>query len=120
MKRTPLKRGTKPLRRHTKLKTKKRAPTEYFRVYGGPERSKAMRMRPCDNCRHQPTDDFQNEVHHTENGGMARKAGWETTVTLCKPCHRAYHWLGSAEEFLRVTGVDLKAIAARLATEIPA
>ncbi len=119
MKRTPLKRGTKPMKR-SRIKHKPRKASEFLRIYGGQGRAKTMRMRPCDHCGHRPTEDFQNENAHTENGGMGRKAGWETVVTLCKACHRALHWLGSCAEFLRVTGTDLRAIAARLALEIPA
>ncbi len=109
-----------PLKRKKPIKHKARKASTFDRIYGGQDRAKTMRMRPCDHCGHRPTDDFQNENAHTESGGMGRKAGWETVVTLCKACHRALHWLGSCAEFLRVTGTDLRAIAARLALEIPA
>jgi hypothetical protein len=78
-----------------------------------------MKMRPCDGCGRVPTEEWPNENAHTENGGMGRKAGWETVCTLCPGCHHWLdNWLGSVEMFDRVQGSDLRAAARTAAVEV--
>src|SRR5690606_1527017 len=97
---------------------RKRRAREFARCYGSPERVIAMKFRPCDGCGRVPSPDAPNENAHTEGGGAGRKAGWETLVTLCPECHRLWHYLGSTEAFDGWKGTNLRATAARLATEI--
>jgi hypothetical protein len=118
VKKTPLRPSKKKIPRYKAPKRRRRTSEEYDRLYGSPARAKAIRMSPCCHCGRQPTEDFQNVCHHTQREGTGRKAGWATVVPMCNTCHRAWHWLGSNERFLEVTGVDVVAIAARLAEEI--
>jgi hypothetical protein len=97
----------------------KRRASEFARCYGSRKRVKRMKMRPCDTCGRVPTLERPNENSHVEGGGAGRKAGWQKVITQCEPCHRRFHGFGgSAYAWERVTGVDLRAIAARLALEI--
>jgi hypothetical protein len=105
--------------KRTPIKPKRRTASEFRRIYGSKERVRRMKMRPCDGCGRVPTEEWPNDNAHTENGGMGRKAGWETVVTLCKPCHYLLDdvW-GSVEMFDRVKGVDLRAVARLLSEEV--
>ena len=120
MRKTPLRPGTAGLERRARPRQRRRPSEQFRRIYGSPSRAKKIRLRPCDHCGLVPDEDFQHHNAHTATGGTGYKAGWETVVTLCPVCHRVYGWLGSAAEFFRVTGTDLRAIAARLAVELPA
>lgn len=62
---------------------------EFARVYGSPERAEFVKGLPCCACGRWPSDN-----HHTENGGMSRKAGYLTIVPLCGMCHRLLHNVG--------------------------
>lgn len=126
MKRTPLKpRAKKSIKERTRIARKarkawKRKPESFARIYGSVQRAKTMRERPCDICGRVATENEPNQNVHTAGGGTGRKAGWETVITGCEGCHRAIHWIGSIEKASEVLGMDLRAIAARLAVEIPA
>lgn len=110
-----MKRGT-PLKRTGRIKPKKRSASEFRRIYGSRKRVEAIKAMPCTvpNC---PGGPCHNA--HTENGGMGRKAGWETIVPLC-PGHHATldNGIGSVSAFDSMYGTDLAATAARLATRV--
>lgn len=118
MKRSGLRPGVTPLARKA-LKSKRRPSSEFMRIYGSPQRATLIRERPCDVCQIQAVEGRPNHNAHVISGGIGYKAGWRHVVTLCAPCHDVFHYLGSAAEVERVTGVDLKAIAAELAETIP-
>lgn len=115
MKRTPLERRTE-LKRTGPIKPKRRKPSEFDRIYGSNDRAWSIRAMPCavPLC-------HDRRIHnaHTENGGVGRKAGWETVVPLCAHHHAELdNGLGSVDLFDAKYGTDLRALAARLATEV--
>lgn len=128
MKRTPLKPGDKPLRRKKsiaergaiarkarKTKRRKRPEGEFRRIYGSRERVRRIKALPCHVCGLYGS----TENCHTENGGMGRKAGWETVVNLCASHHEELHRYGMIEYAGRfVTMGALREWAAHLAREI--
>ena len=113
MKRTPLARGTKRMKR-TAIKHKARKPSEFARIYGSRERVGAIKALRCYACGKESAENA-----HTGSGGMGRKAGWETIVNLGPNCHTlgkfSLHKLGSVELFDAHHGTDLRARAAFLA-----
>src|SRR5262245_56204301 len=99
------------MRRRTPIKKRnpKRRQSEFVRCYGSKERVAAIRALSCYGCFKEPAENA-----HIENGGMGRKAGWETIVDLGRKCHRRLHELGSVELFDAEKGTDLRARAAFL------
>ena len=100
----------------------KRKPESFARIYGSKRRAALMKRRPCDTCGREPTVDELNVNSHVgppESKGVGFKAGWEWVITQCDACHRVLGWLGSVERFDEVKGCDCRAIARRLAVEIP-
>lgn len=99
-----------------RMRPKKRSASEYARIYGSRERVERIKAMPCTvpGCVRRPSENA-----HIENGGMGRKAGWETVLPLC---HQHHHQLddvlGSVELFDRTYLTDLRATAARLAVEV--
>lgn len=90
--RRPLPRYT-PLRATGRPKPRKRPQSEFHRVYGGKRRVEWMQGLRClvagkDSC------GGAIESAHTENGGLSRKAGYETTVPLCHAHHGLLHRQG--------------------------
>jgi hypothetical protein len=118
---TPLK-AKKPLKRSGRIKSKPRKPSAFARIYGSQERARIMRLRPCDTCGRRATTDLPNTNSHVGpegSKGTGYKAGWEWVITQCFACHRALGYAGSVERFDAMTGKDHRAIARRLAEEIP-
>lgn len=116
---TPL-RAKSQIRRKKRIKAKRKSKRErdayIARVYGSRERLLAIKAMPCAACGGLPS-----ENHHMESGGMGRKADHTTIVPLCLTHHAFYHnECGSPEAFDARFGTDLRALAARLAREIPA
>lgn len=103
-------------------RNKKRRAKEWARAYGSKSRVVRMKMRDCDGCGRVATEDVPNVNAHLFNGGTGRKSDWAWVVTLCPmECHPLLDdKLGSPARFLEVKGVDLVAVAKRLAVEIPA
>lgn len=52
-----------------------------------------MKRRVCVGCW---SLDHAIENHHTEGGGVGRKADYTTIIPLCAPCHREWHDHGRA------------------------
>lgn len=90
MKRTPLKRRTP-----VKKRNNKRHKAEFARTYGSKERCDFISRLPCAAC---GVVGYSENAHLLGNGGMGRKAGYETIGPLCggtpaRPflgCHALY------------------------------
>ena len=82
--RTGLKPRTRPIR------PKKRTPSEAERIYGPKGFQDWLHRLPCIVCGHRG----EIHAHHTENGGMGRKADWTTLVPVCPAHHRMIHDIG--------------------------
>ncbi len=80
----PPRRSTTPTRR-SPIKTKKRKPSEFSRIYGSKARVAWVKSLEC--WWRGPT--CQGEIHnaHTITGGMGRKAGYTTILPLCARHH---------------------------------
>ena len=68
-----------PIRKHS------RKPSETRRIYGPPARRAWVKSLPCIVCGHVPSENA-----HTENGGMGRKADYDTIAPMCRTHHRAF------------------------------
>jgi hypothetical protein len=91
--RTPLERGTSELKRSKPLRPKKRTNAEFARIYGSEERVLWVKSLPCLVCGKLPSDN-----HHIVNEGMGRKASYRLIVPLCSGptgCHRRWDTIGS-------------------------
>ena len=107
MKRFPLPRPSRPMKKTGRIKPRKRSASEYARIYGSKERvewvksspSVASGLRPCVNA-------------HTVNGGTGRKADACWIVPLTDAEHRELHRIGK-ESFNAQYGVDLDTCAMR-------
>ena len=86
MKRTSTLKRSGPIARTTKLAPKSRTAGEFARIYGSKARVRWVKAQPCVSCGEGPC---QNA--HTKNGGMGRKADYDTIVPLCFPCHDEFH-----------------------------
>lgn len=129
MKRTPLKRKSRP-RARKPIRRKARRPSEFARIYGSRKRVRVVKSLPCAICGKEPTKDRPSENHHVKNGGMGRKAGWEWIVPLCSAdivksemgCHRELTNMGSV--FITGRGFyrnsDLASVAKLLSEILPA
>jgi hypothetical protein len=99
-----------------KRKSKKERDEYMARVYGSRDRLLAIKALPCAVCGALPS-----ENHHLENGGTGRKGSYRSIVNLCVRHHLIYHCeCGSPEAFDARFGTNLRALAERLAKEIPA
>lgn len=86
---TPLARGAPPKRGgRPKAVNKKRSAGEFSRIYGSKARVRWVKASPCVCC---DAETGRNHNHHTENGGMGRKADYDTIVSLCPTCHTEHH-----------------------------
>lgn len=83
---------------------------EFSRIYGSEERVLFVKTLPCCACGRFPSHDHPSENHHTENGGLSRKAGYLSIVPLCAPCHRLIHQIGK-KSFVARYGVSFPAAA---------
>lgn len=81
MKRTPLKRSTKPLRKKPRTKSEK------LRIYGPPGFIEWIHEQRCIACGQIPSQDYPSHAAHTETGGVSRKGDWTSIVPLCFACH---------------------------------
>ena len=94
---------------------RERRDREWARAYGSVERVEAVRAMRC--C--VPGCNGLSENAHITTGGMGRKADADKVANLCRGHHRtrrdSLHNLGSVEAFRRAHGVDLVAVAERLA-----
>lgn len=125
---TPLKRGSSPLKASVKrlkgksakygpidktprkaIKRKPRTVSEYRRIYGSPARVKWVKKLPCLVCSRGPC---QNA--HVTTGGTGRKADARFIVPLCFDHHNEHH--GGAQTFEAKYGLDLLAAAATTAS----
>jgi len=78
---------TKPMKRSGRIAPKSRTAGEYRRIYGSKARVRWVKAQPCVSC----GTEGQNHNHHTENGGLSRKADHTTIVSLCPSCHHEHH-----------------------------
>ena len=92
------------------MRRKPRSAAEFRRIYGSKARVVAIHALACHACGMESA-----ECVHLENGGMGRKAGWQTVVDLGHRCHMRLHSLGSVDLFDAEHGTDLRARAAFLA-----
>lgn len=114
MRKTPLKRG-KPLSRRTRVRPKKRKPSEFARIYGSKERVLWVKAQPCVAAGFHSPCDGRIENAHIVTDGMGRKASYEAIVPLCRCHHRRLHDMGR-ERFENWSGVVLASEARRLET----
>jgi hypothetical protein len=101
--RSPMPRRTSPIAR-TASQRKPRKPSEFARIYHSRERVRFVATMPCLVRDRMCDGPIQNA--HTANGGMGRKAGYETVVPLCRWHHNQLHHVG-AETFQRGHHVTL-------------
>lgn len=107
MKRTPLRRGTKRLKRSWLNPTGKKAHRRRLRAAQFGEQAGLCRRSPCSACgRRAPSD--PHHVIPRSRGGLD-----EHTIPLCRSCHRHVHSMGEAT-FQRIFGVNFIAIAAQM------
>ena len=114
IKRSPIKRSTKPIRRSA-IKRKKRPASETNRIYGPPARRKFVASLPCAAC----VVVGYSENAHIETGGMGRKSDYTKIVPLCSHesphghygCHRRLHNVGRYR-FQFLHDIDLDQCAA--------
>jgi len=78
--RTPLKRGNGVNRVN-----KTRRASTFKRAYGSKARVRWVAQLPCWACNYHGPTPRQNA--HTRVAGMGYKAGYETIIALCPPCH---------------------------------
>lgn len=104
--------GAPPARR-TRMKARNadRKAREFARCYHSVERVEWVKSLECavPSCWR-----VNIENAHTVTGGAGRKADAHTIVPLCGPHHRELHQVGT-HTFQSVHGVDLAAVAARVA-----
>ena len=81
--------------KRSRIKPKKRKPSEFARIYGSKARVEWVKSLPCCVCRlrgllekNQHAGESYNA--HTENGGMGYKAGYETIAPLCARHHMQF------------------------------
>lgn len=72
------------------LRAKPRKASERERIYGPKGFQDWLHKLPCVCCGHRGSI----HAHHTENGGMGRKADWTTLVPVCAAHHRMIHDIG--------------------------
>lgn len=108
MKRTPLRPGTKPLRRRTRLKPVNAARRERLRLqqFGGQHRDRIVAL-PCAACGAPAPSD----PAHTRARGMGGVKGrWYDIVPLCRTCHREH------DEYRgRLSDPEVRAVLVRMA-----
>lgn len=115
MKRTPLKRGEKPLRRKSAMpkpskpmakRNAKRAKKRHERDFG--DKADWIRGLSCAGCQKRSR---WMHAHHARTRGAGGDAS--VLVPLCPPCHDTAHTEGR-RTFEAKRGVDLMALAERL------
>lgn len=124
MKRTPLKRGTKRLKRTTPLKRKTPLKPRSKKTSRKPPESgylKWIRARPCVVC---AGAKGPSEAAHTKvlgSSGIGAKATNRSTIPLCAWCHRlnadAYHAMTPESSWAAYHGLDLPALVEQLNSE---
>lgn len=114
MKRTPLKRSQRPIRKKPRTKSEK------LRIYGPPGFVEWCKSQPCIAC----GVVGYSEVAHIKTGGTGRKADWTDTIPLCSArsfvtpssrgwlmgCHMVLHQTGR-ESFELRWDIDLEVAA---------
>ena len=102
------------IKRYTRLAPKRRTKAEHERVYGDQTRQDWYRAHGCVACCRTPV-----QLHHTENGGISRKASADTLVPMCAGCHQELHQMGvssfEAEHSVMLGGQTLRQWAERYA-----
>ena len=78
---------SKPMKRSGRIAPKSRTAGEFNRIYGSKARVRWVKAQPCVSC----GTEGQNHNHHTQSGGMGRKADHTTIVPLCPSCHHEHH-----------------------------
>jgi hypothetical protein len=84
-------RRSKPMKRSGRIAPKSRTAGEYNRIYGSKARVRWVKLQSCVSCGTEGTEDRPNHNHHTQNGGLSRKADHTTIVSLCPSCHHEHH-----------------------------
>jgi 5-methylcytosine-specific restriction endonuclease McrA len=112
VKRSPLPPGEPPKRR-TPLKRQNaaRRAKRFASGFGSVARVEWMQGLPCAACGARPS-----ECAHVRSRGAG--GDWRDVVPLCMTCHRLQHEEG-VHTFQRRRGLDLRALADRLAGEGP-
>lgn len=72
-------RKAKPIKRSA-IKKRKRPASETLRIYGPPARRRWMKTLPCSAC---GVVGYSEGAHVLGNGGMGRKADYDTQAPLC-------------------------------------
>lgn len=101
----PIAKSQKAIAR-SRIKPKKRKPSEFARIYGSKERVAWVTSQPCIACHRTACDG-----HHITVKGMGIKADYDQIIPLCRSHHSAIHAHGS-KTFAALVGVDLEACAA--------
>lgn len=102
-----------------KARNGRRRAQEFQRTYGGEERVRKMKARPCAVPGCTSRSETVN-AHLPSRSGMGRKGHARHVVPLCGiPHHREFdcELARDVEAFDRRHGTDLRALAARLAEE---
>ncbi len=66
--------------KRTRIKKRSRKPSETLRIYGSPARRKWIKTLPCSAC---GVVGYSEGAHVLGNGGMSRKADYDTQAPLC-------------------------------------
>ena len=110
---TPMRRGTKPMKRgRVKPVNTKRRAKNFARAYGSKERVAFVKRMRCVVGRLYAHGRCSGpiDVAHTEGGGVGYKADASTTVPLCRYHHQNLHLWGR-RSFELAYGVHLEAEA---------
>ena len=89
LRKSPIARSTKPIKR-TRIRKHPRKPSETLRIYGPLARRKWMKLQPCSAC---GVVGYSEGAHVLGNGGMSRKADYDTQAPLC-----GYRMLSTSSE----------------------
>ncbi len=111
--RKPIKRSSRPSRsttptRRSPIKSKKRKPSEFARIYGSKARVAWMKQQPSVASGLRPC-----VGHHIKTGGTGRKADYTKIVPLTHDEHLLLHWIGM-DSFEKRHGFSLERMAAQI------
>ena len=115
MKRSPLKRGNKPLKRYTPLRKKKpgKASEPHSSIY-----LRWIRTLPCAVCDGRKGPSQAAHTHQLGPKGLGEKTTAKSAIPLCAHCHvfggDSYHRLTPEWRWADYHGLDLRALVQRL------